>query len=108
MSIAKWEDVAGLNAGPDPSALSSRNKMRSIIAWLQTTIRARELEGNKLEGERHAEEERLEAEKMAEEDTVIAEMLVEESSLTLSNPIYTMSLRIIWLPATKPPSRQNK
>ena len=49
MSIAKWEDVAGLSAGPDPSALSSRNNMRGIIAWLQTTIRARELEGNKLE-----------------------------------------------------------
>ena len=51
--------------------------MRGMIACVQTTTRVRELEID-----------RLEAEKVAEEDRVIAEMLAEESCLAMSNPIY--------------------
>ena len=44
VNVVKWENIAGVSDGADPSSLLSPDGMRGIIAWLQTSLRARQLE----------------------------------------------------------------
>ena len=44
VNVIKWEDIARVSDGADPSSLLSPDGMRGMIAWLQTSLRTRQLE----------------------------------------------------------------